>query len=258
MKLSEFYTQVAKQGLAKNNRWICTVYPPSGLTATGRSLSNVFSKGGTRVNVNLPGFDLADTASNALTNLGVDIGSVQIQNNISIPTLGYVLTNMGDKMNALNMFTHDCQLPGREIQTAEFAEYGEKRNLGVIHTHGDLTINYHCSEDLREKLFFEQWQDLIFNPSTKQHSYYKDYISSIDITKYDSAWHKKIAVYRFNEVFPSNMTALELSSEAGEYLRISITFKYRNYEIVGPSKFEKAKDKAYDAIDKVTKPFGIF
>jgi len=258
MNIKDFQSQMSSQGLARNNRWVCTVYPPSGLTATGRSLSNVFSKGGTRVNVNLPGFDALDSAVGALNDLKVDLGPVQVENNLSLPTLGYALTNMGGKMKALNLFTSSCSLPARDIQNSEFREYGETRNLGVLHTHSDLTIEYYCSEDLREKQFFEQWQDLIFNPQTKQHSYYKDYISHLEITKYNASWKEKKIVYKFNECYPSNIGALELSSESGDILKLQITFKYRNYEISGPSKFDGIRDKAKSAIESAASKIAIF
>lgn len=258
MNIKQFVSQVSQQGLARQNRWVCTVYPPSGLTSTGRSLSNVLSKGGSRVNVNLPGLDAADAAVGVLNDLKVDLGPVQVENNLSIPTLGYVLTNMGGKMQALNLFTHACSIPQRDITTQEWSDYGERRKIGIIQTHGDLSIEYFCSEDLRERQFFEQWQDLIFNPVTKQHSYYKDYISRIEIAKYDASWKKKTVVYRFNEAYPSTVGALEMNSDAGDVLKLQVTFKYYNYEISGPGLLDKFKDKVQDKITDVSKKIAIF
>ena len=244
MNIKDFQAQVNSQGLSKNNRWVCTIYPPSGLTSTGRAISNVLSTGGSRLNLNLPGLDMADAASGALSNFGVNLGGIGVTSNLSVPTLGYVLTNMGGKMKALNLFTASCNIPSRELAVTNFVEYGEARTLAFGHLHTELSIEYYCSEDLRERKFFEQWQDMIFNPQTKQHSYYKDYISRVEIAKYDSAWKKKEVVYRFNEAFPTSVGAHELVSDnGGDLLRLTIGFKYRNYEISGPGLFEAATDR---------------
>lgn len=233
MNIREFQNQVSKQGLARSNRWIVRVYPPSGLTSTGRALSNLLSQGGNRVNVNLPGLDAADAAVDALNNLNIDLGPVNVSKNFGIPTLGYALTNMGGKLEALNLFAATATVPGRDINNVSFKEYGEERQLGLIHTHSDVQIQYYCSEDLREKLFFEQWQDLIFNPNNKQHGYYKDYISKVDIIKYNTDWSKQEVVYTLNEAYPSNVGELSLDQGDGSILQLAITFKFRNYSITG-------------------------
>lgn len=242
MNIKDFHSQVNKQGLARANRWVVRVYPPTGLTATGRALSNALSQGGNRINVNLPGLDAIDAVTERIGNIGVDLGPVQIENNLAIPTLGYALTGMGEKLKAINLFTSSCTLPSRDISNEEWVEWGESRQLGVKHTHTDVSINYYCSEDLRERKFFEQWQDVVFNPATKQFGYYKDYISYIEIIKYDASWSKPTAVYRLNEAYPSNISALEMNhSENPSPLELTITFKYRNYEIIGPNRFDKFK-----------------
>lgn len=140
----------------------------------------------------------------------------------------------------------------------EWTEYGETRKLGVMHTHGDVSIEYYCSEDLRERQFFEQWQDLIFNPKSKKHAYYKDYISRIEIAKYNSDWSKKTVVYRLNEAYPTSIAAQEMNSDAGDLLKLSITFKYRNYEISGPGLFDGITDAIQGAINGVTDKLKIF
>ena len=259
MNIKEFQGQVSKQGLAKNNRWVCTIFPPSGLTATGRALSNVLSRGGNKINVNLPGLDSLDQGVALLNNLKIDAGPIQVGSNFSIPTLGYALTGMGGKIAALNLFTSSCSIPSRDMNTQQWAEWGEMRNLGGTHTHSDVTIEYYCSEDLRERQFFEQWQDLIFNPSSKQYGYYKDYVSRIVIAKYDTSWSKKTAEYTLFEAFPSSVSAIEMTSDAaGDVMKLQVSFKYRNYEITGPGLFDKATGKIQDKINSVAQKIAIF
>ena len=229
MNLGEFKATVARQGLARNNRWQCIVYPPRGLTSTGNALSSILSKGPLKVNVNLPGLDALDNAVGGINDI-LDVGNTFLGTNLEVPTLGGLLTNQKGKTEALSLFCEQCQLPGRDILSTEYRDYGEPRQIGIRHQHGDLTVVYYSSEDLRERRFFENWQDLIFNPYSKRHSYYRDYTAKMTIIKYNQSWSEEMAEYDFNEVYPTNVGVQELNSTEGELLRLTITFKYHNYE----------------------------
>ena len=229
MNLGQFQATINKQGISRNNRWTCTVFPPRGLTSTGNALSNLLSKGGLKVNVNLPGLDSLDDAVNGINQV-LDVGNTILGTNLELPTLGGLLTNQRGKTEALMMFCETAQIPGRDIFSTEFRVYGESRQIGIRHQHGDLTVSYYTSDDLRERRFFENWQDLIFNPSNKQHSYYEMYIGSMEISKYNQGWTEETARYKFNEVYPTNVGVQELQSDQGDLLRLNMTFKYYNYE----------------------------
>lgn len=132
-------------------------------------------------------------------------------------------------LNQLSLYVSKCQIPTRDMSNLEFTEYGETRSLGVKHVHTDLIFTFYLSEDLRERKLFEAWQDIIFNPITKQHAYYDDYISRIVIRKYDNNW-KHQESYLFNECYPTNIGGLEFAHEGDNLLEQEISFKFRNYE----------------------------
>ena len=168
--VGEMKAALSANGIARDNRWLCRIYPPKGLTSTGSLLSNLVSRGPLRVNVNLPGVDALDAATNQINDV-LDIGNNIIGSNLQLPTLGAVLTNQRGAVEALNLFCANAQIPGRDILSTEYRDYGESRQIGIRHQHADLTVTYYSSEDLRERRFFENWQDLIFNPRAKQHAY---------------------------------------------------------------------------------------
>lgn len=229
MNIGEMKSKLTTQGIARDNRWLCRIYPPPGLSNTNRTISNLISRGPLRVNVNLPGLDNLDAAAGQINDV-LDVANGVIGSNLQLPTIGAVLTNLNGTLNSLNLFCHQAQLPGRDIFSTEYRDYGEPRQIGIRHQHGDLTLVYYSSEDLRERSFFENWQDLIFNPKFKQHAYYKEYAGRMEISKYDQSWSKETAEYRFNEVYPTNVGVQELQSAEGDLLRLTMTFKYYNYE----------------------------
>ena len=140
------------------------------------------------------------------------------------------MTNTRGVTESLNLFCNAAELPGRDILSMEYRDYGESRQIGVRHQHGDLTLVYYSAEDLRERRFFENWQDIIFNPKAKQHGYYNEYTARMEISKYNQSWSEETAEYRFNEVYPTNVGAQALQSDQGDLLRLTMTFKYHNYE----------------------------
>jgi hypothetical protein len=227
--IEKFKSQVSEQGLARDNRWLVRVYSPKSLSATNRAISNDISKGGNRFDIDLPFVDRLDEAVEQLNNIKVDLGFISASANKSIPTIGFSLSNMGKQLESLSFFAETCSIPGRDMSNLEFTEYGESRSLGVTHTHNGIEIGYFCSENLRERLFFEWWQDAIFNPRDKRYGYYEDYTARIEIEKLDKDFNKT-AAYRLNECYPTTVGALELQSGPGEVLRQNITFNFRNYE----------------------------
>ena len=229
MNIGEMKSKLTTQGIARDNRWLCRVFPPPGLSNTNRTISNLISRGPLRVNVNLPGLDNLDAAAGQINEV-LDVANGIIGTNTQLPTIGAVLSNLNGTLGSINLFCANAQIPGRDILSTEYRDYGEPRQIGIRHQHGDLTLVYYSSEDLRERAFFENWQDLIFNPKYKQHSYYREYAGRMEISKYDQSWSKETAEYRFHEIYPTNVGVQELQSDQGDLLRLTMTFKYYNYE----------------------------
>lgn len=230
MNLDEFKTQVARQGLARTNRWITRVYPPRGLSSTNRAISDILSRGRNRLDVNIPGLDLIDTFTDAINNASIDVGGINVSHNFNLPTLGYALSNMGTRAQAINLFCSNCILPEVNTQNFNWTEFGEERKLGYTNTYGDATFSYYCSEDLRERKFFEDWNSLVYNHRNKRYGYYNDYVSTIEFIQYTAGWEKQIAVYKFNEAYPSTIGSMEFNYESGNILKLDVAFKYKNYE----------------------------
>jgi hypothetical protein len=223
VNVGEFVSALSSNGLARNNTWECTIFPPSSITGSLQSLYGALNS------VN---------AASGFAEINADRGSfLSGQNapddgtrnrNVNNSTL----INMNNSISGLRLYATSCSLPSRDMKNIEFREYGEPRSGAFLSTHKDAIISFYCSEDLREKLFFELWQDSIFNPNNKQQSYYDEYArnASIVIDKYSTGWKKVTASYQLFEAYPTNIGALPLTFDGADVLRLDITFKYRNYK----------------------------
>jgi hypothetical protein len=141
------------------------------------------------------------------------------------------------------MFRADtAELPGRTISTSEYRTYGPIRKIAYASTYTDTTIGFLCSADLREKRYFENWQDVIMNhrstsaPSAKQSrgryevGYYNDYARTIDIRTYDESG-RKMTTHTLDEAYPIGIAPIAVTWGSEELVRLAITFAFHDYRV---------------------------
>ena len=80
-----------------------------------------------------------------------------------------------------------------------------------------------------EKIFFETWQRLCYNPQTFAMGYYDDYIGSVDIHTMDEQNKKRYGV-KLVECFPKAIAAQSLSYSGTGYLTVAVTLSYRYWK----------------------------
>lgn len=225
MNLDGFKSQIERQGISRTNRWIAMVFPPSVLS------TNILTSGVQNVGINLPRLDLLETFNlNLRANLDIDLSGLNVSLNASLPTKGYSISNLNTGLQSINMFCHRVNIPEINTQNVNFSEYGELRKYGHVNAYTDTTLTYYCSEDLRERTFFEEWNKLVYNHKNKNYGYYKDYVGRIEFVKYDAGWNRQTAVYRFNEAYPGMIGSAEFNYDASDLTRLDVGFKYRSYE----------------------------
>jgi hypothetical protein len=83
---------------------------------------------------------------------------------------------------------------------------------------------------MREKLFFETWQRLAFDPQTWALGYYDDYVGAVDIHQLDEQDNKRYGV-QLMEAFPKTIAEQSLAYGSNDTLhRINVTFSYRYWK----------------------------
>jgi len=137
-------------------------------------------------------------------------------------------------------------LPGRTITTAEhkFTNYGPINKVPYGQIYGDSTITFLLSEDLREKDFFEHWQEQMINtgayeenlasvsPESKWNvKYFHDYIGTVTIRQYGAAGNLK-TIHKLQEAYPILIGDVSMAWGNSDAAKLSITFAYKNYTYV--------------------------
>lgn len=158
------------------------------------------------------------------------------------------ITGAGDSTLEQSMMSRadTCELPGRSLMTAEhkFTNYGPLNKVPYGgQTYTDATISFIMSEDMREKEYFEIWQNYIvdtgafetgdsrrvgskFNPQ-----YFDSYLGTVNIRQYGSAGDLR-SIYTLQEAYPIIINPISMSWGDDTIAKLSVTFAYRNYKCV--------------------------
>ncbi len=138
----------------------------------------------------------------------------------------------------ITLRAESVNLAGRNITSFEETNiYGPVKQIptGVSFAE-DINVTFLASETMMERDFFESWQQTIFDSSTWDLKYYKDFIGVIDIytiTRNNVGRKEFIRTYgiRCEEVWPKTIGPSELSMASGnELIKIPVNFAFRYWD----------------------------
>jgi hypothetical protein len=141
-----------------------------------------------------------------------------------------------------------AELPGRTLATADDAGGGGTAlKLPYDVTFADTSISVICSEDMRERIFFENWMDLIVTPAGYDTAttayqaglvrYHDEYARGInlEVSQLNSSG-KRILTYTLHDVYPTAITPMTATwEEVNSYQRFGVTLTYRYYTFDTPN-----------------------
>lgn len=122
-----------------------------------------------------------------------------------------------------------AELPSRTFMTSEQKIYGPVEKYPYQNTYNDTNLTFIVSDDMSEKLFFDDWMDLI-NPSYNNHFKYKgDYAVPITITQYDVT-NKSSYSINLIDAYPIAVNQLDLDWSAEGFHKLVVVFAYTRWE----------------------------
>lgn len=151
------------------------------------------------------------------------------QTNVAAQMMGEQMMNGTARKTALRCQTFE--FPGRNLDTTEDTNiYGPVRNIVSGYSYAETTAVFQCSSDMKEKMFFETWQRLAYNPQTWAVQYYNDYSGSIKIFQLDETDRQRYGI-ELVECFPKTIAAQALDySTVNAIQTVSVTFSYRYWK----------------------------
>tara|TARA_Y100000034_G_scaffold54093_1_gene66314 strand:- start:1700 stop:2620 length:921 start_codon:yes stop_codon:yes gene_type:complete len=187
----------------------------------------------------LPEPHQANELHNFISSINTDHGHAlqdKFEAIISLPTnrSGSTTTASAGAINKFNLSDislriESINLPGRNLDTTTDTNiYGPTREIvnGVSYAE-DISIVFLASSDLRERKFFEEWQNRAINPATWDIGYYNDYVGIIEIYLMDKNGKRLFGV-KLHEAFPKTIGPTPLSNaQKNALIKTEVSFVFR-------------------------------
>ena len=138
----------------------------------------------------------------------------------------------GDPIDPLlSLMCESITFPGTNVRSVpDTLRYGPAREQGQGMTYGPFTATFICSPDLREKVFFETWQQAIVNHKTWEVNFYDEYRGTVKIFQLDDENNDTYSVI-VREAYPKTISPQDLSwSSNDSYQTVAVEFTYRFWE----------------------------
>jgi hypothetical protein len=122
-----------------------------------------------------------------------------------------------------------AEMPGRTFMTAE-KKIGSApvEKFPYQTTYNEMTLDFIVSDDMKEKIFFDSWMDLI-NPTTDYNFQYKtNYAVDMSINQYDVS-NKPIYTATLIEAYPMQVNQLDLDWTSDGYHKLAVQFVYKQW-----------------------------
>lgn len=173
---------------------------------------------------------------------------------------GYKRTLDQYTIRHLSVMCKSVTLPSRKIETVKFER--NVTDVSLIAQYQDyanyiLPVTFYVSPDMKEKIFIENWMNLVIDPITKLPNYYDEYAKHNTITvftlpkvlagatpaagdtfyNYNPNNPKELPLYftKFYQCYPNEIEETELSTDAsgsGAIMEIKVNFTYKFYRTI--------------------------
>jgi len=153
----------------------------------------------------------------------------------------------------INLRVKTIDMPGRNIDTTtNDTIYGPTHELAVGLTYADeITATFHLSPDFNEKIWFDRWQELIYDPKTYTLKFYKEYVSTMEIYQLNYNNERTYGV-KLIEVFPKTIGAVTYSNETASGLQeLSVGFAFKEWEQIEVSSGSSTRGKPTSTSDNL-------
>ena len=177
-------------------------------------------------------------------------------------TSGNILGGPGsDKSRMLTYYANDVTIPSRQLTTGDAKTVGSLYRYPTGTTFSEISINFTVPRSLETRMFFERWMNYITEDSGNRVSWYKDSVCDfMDIIKYERGgvipttntisvvsptadarnkntvkWNQVTGAWVLTNIFPFNISNVQLTNGAAGTLSMEVSFYYERYRFYQPN-----------------------
>ena len=168
-----------------------------------------------------------------------------------------IITSPGEgNARKVSMNCESIELPGRAVtKETNISQYGiQSEQVKGMSFAGAVAMSFYASSDLSERVFFEKWQEEMWDVGRWEVGYYKNYIKEVDIYILDQQDTRRFGIRLF-EAYPEAIGPTPLSYGAGDIIKIPITMNYRYWQTLDilnqpPNLLEKVLDTVISGAER--------
>jgi len=207
------------EGYARPSRYAIRLFPPSNLRKLVEQQNATTTRGGTNFDAEMYNDTLSQVeayTARGIQNLNQTIG------------------------RQVNIHCDTVTMPGRDLLQQE-VQYGSdvKRQMVQTHTYeGNISATFYADKYMRERQFFEMWQNLCVDPISHTANYYDSYVGKMHIYQLgsDTEVNRDMPTYAIEalDVYPATIGAVEYGYAKGnEVQKITVEFAYKSWRNMG-------------------------
>ena len=140
----------------------------------------------------------------------------------------------------VGMMCNNVTMPSRDVNTKDHLTYGPRRQMPYAYSFsGNINLSIFGDKFLRQRIFFETWQKMIFNRNTHNLNYYDEYTGSVDIFQlgsFDAEYDSDRVTYavRLYECYPATIGSYDYNyGTNNEVVNLPITLNFRDWRNLG-------------------------
>ena len=168
----------------------------------------------------------------------------------------------------VGMMCNKVTMPSRDINTKAHITHGPRREMPYAYSYsGQVECTFIADKFLRQRAFFENWQNKVFDEDTHHINYYDNFVGQMDIYQlgsFSAESDRDRITYgvRLYEVYPEIISSIDYSyGDVDKGIDIPITFKFRTWTNLTLNQINAATiGKKYGDIPtiKAAKDYGLF
>ena len=151
------------------------------------------------------------------------------------PPAGFGLPGGGIMRRQLSFLCDTATLPTKSLATFEKSIYGTVKAMPYRMTFTEASMSFIMTDSMREKDYFDAWQNKIIDQKSGNVGFFDDYVCDIKIQKFgrNVTQDSDTPTYEVTliDAWPSIVSEVQLSHSGGtEAMKLPVTFQFKKWE----------------------------
>jgi len=135
---------------------------------------------------------------------------------------------LGRVQQRLSFACYQATIPGMSIATTD-KDQGY-RSMAYQKIYEDVTLGFYVHGDMKELKVFQDWMQIMIDPTDNHVGYYDDYIATVEIKNLDRQQHKVLTTTLI-DAYPKTLETISLDAGANDdVMKVNVVFTYRTYK----------------------------